>query len=168
MKPRSDSKLLNLPEAQMAQLSDWLMSGLPQAKVKLLVKSEFGVDTSAAALTRFYSEVCSAALLARRRRAVSTSEEVAEDAAKSPGQFDAATIDRLKQMAFEMTLSPQPDARNVKNLFGLVLKARDQDLEARRVALLEQKLKETEKVVGDEKLSAQEKEARIKNVFGIQ
>ena len=167
-KPRSHSKLLNLPDEQMAALSDWLMSGLPYPKVRLLIKKEFGVATSDAALSRFYSEVCSAALLARRQRAVTMTEEIADEAATHPGKFDQATIDAIKQKAFEMSIAPQSSSKDLKAIFSLVLKSRDQDLEGRRVALMEQKLKETEKVVGDTKLSAAEKEARIKGVFGIQ
>lgn len=116
-------------------LCDWLLSGLPQEKVRLLLHKEFSVETSNAALSRYYSEVCSVALLARRQRAVSTAEEIATEVARSPGKFDAATIDRLKQMTFEMSLQPQPDAGKLRDVFMLVLKARDQDLDEKQLQL---------------------------------
>jgi hypothetical protein len=61
---------------------------------------------------------------------VSTSEELAEEAEKNPGQFDKATIDAIKQRAFELSISPGCNPKDVKALFALVLKARDQEGDA--------------------------------------
>ena len=134
-KPRSDSKLDRLPEEQKAQLADWLLSGMPYHLVKDLVKKTFGVSTSIRALAVFYQDYCAAELLARRKRAVSTADEIAEEASRQPGRFDAATIDALKQKAFELAIAPGADPRAVKAVFSLVLKARDQDLEAQQIEL---------------------------------
>jgi hypothetical protein len=127
MKPRSDSKLKNLPEERQAQLADWLLSGLPYHQVREMIAKEFGVTTSLGALSVFYGEIVGPEILARRRRAVSTADAVAKEASREPGRFDQATIDALKQRAFELSIAPQADPRDVKNLFALVLKARDQD-----------------------------------------
>ena len=134
-KPRSDSKLLNLPEEQQAQLAEWLLSGLPYHRVRPLVKKEFKISTSSAALYQFYQTVCSAELIARRKRAVSTADEIADQAVKMPGRFDSATIDALKQKAFELSINPGADPRDVKALFMLVLKARDQEIDRAQLAL---------------------------------
>jgi hypothetical protein len=134
-KPRSDSVLDALPTEQQAALCDWLLGGMPYAKARALLSKEFGAVTSSAALSRFYSSVCTAALLARRQRAVSTAEEVAAEAAKTPGKFDAATIDAIKQKAFEMSISPQSKPGDVQTFFNLVLRARDQDLDAKQLQL---------------------------------
>lgn len=138
-KPRSDAKLLNLPEEQQAQLCDWLLSGLPYHQAKAMLLDQFKVETSLAALHNFYDSVCAAELIARRRRAVTTAEEIAGEAAKKPGQFDAATIDALKQKSFELSISRRADPRDVKSLFMLVLKARDQDLAERNIDLAREK-----------------------------
>lgn len=143
-KPRSDSPLQNLPEEQAAKLCDWMLSGLPYHKVKKLVKEEFSLETSEAALSRFYSSFCAAALLVRRSRAVTTAAEIAEEAAKTPGQFDAATIDALKQKAFELSISPQADPGDVKDLFMLVLKAKDQEMDEKKLHLELEKFKSQE------------------------
>jgi hypothetical protein len=168
-KPRSDAKLLNLPEEQHAQLVEWLLSGLPYHQVKLLVKKQFEIDTSLGALSAFYQDCCSAVLLARRQQAVSTADEIAAAASAMPGQFDQATIDALKQKAFELSIQPFANPKDVKAIFSLVLKARDQDLEARRIAVLEAKAKradEAEQVVRED-LTPEEKEARLKGIFGM-
>lgn len=139
-KPRSDSKLLSqLTEEQQAQLSDWLLSGMPYHAVIPMVKEKFAVDTSLGALSSFWDSYCSVALIARRRRAVTTADEVAEEAQSRPGQWDKATIDALKQQAFELSISPGANPGDVKKLFSLVLKARDQDLSEERIKLEREK-----------------------------
>jgi hypothetical protein len=141
-KPRSDAKLLSqLTEEQQAKLSDWLLSGVPYHEAKELVKKEFAVSTSLGALSGFWDVYCSAALIRRRQRAVSTADAVAEEAASAPGKWDAATIDALKQQAFELAISPGADPKNVQRLFSLVLKSRDQELAERQ---LEQRIREYE------------------------
>jgi hypothetical protein len=134
-KPRSDAKLLNLPEEQQAQLADWLLSGIPYQTVKKMVQDSYSIDTSLGALSSFYNNVCGAALIARRQRAVSTADDIASAAAATPGKFDSATIDALKQKAFELSINPGSDPRDVKSLFMLVLKARDQQLDQDHLAL---------------------------------
>jgi hypothetical protein len=169
-KPRSDAKLLNLPEEQQSQLSHWLLSGMPYHQVRALLSKEMGVTTSCAALSAYYSDVCSAALLSKRVRAVSTADQLAEAAAATPGRFDQATIDALKQKAFELSISPQADPRDVKSLMMLVLKSRDQDLSERRIQLLEAKANQADQAeaVVKSALSPDEKTARFKEIFGIQ
>jgi hypothetical protein len=135
MKPRSDAKLLNLPEEQQAQLAEWLLTGMPLHGVKSMVEKEWSICTSLGALSHFYSSVCSAELIARRKRAVSTADQIAEQASKTPGRFDAATIDALKQKAFELSINPRSAPGEVKALFMLVLKARDQEISERQLAL---------------------------------
>ena len=143
-KPRSDSKLMNLDELQQAKLADWLMAGIPYHEVVKLVADEFQVKTSLRALSVFWEEVCAHVLLARRQRAVTTANEIAQDAKKTPGSFDEAVIDQLSQKSFELCIQPGVDPRDVKALFSLVLKARDQSLDERRVALMERKMKQAE------------------------
>ncbi|HUS37355.1 MAG TPA: hypothetical protein VM680_18555 [Verrucomicrobiae bacterium] len=135
-KNRSDSILLNLPEEQQAQLAEWLLSGVPYHKAKELLEKEFSVSFSSLSVFKpFWEQVCVPALLARRSRAVQTADEVSTAAKSRPGQLDAATVDALKQKAFELAISPGADPDAVKSVFSLVLKARDQDLDAEKLKL---------------------------------
>ncbi len=143
-KPRSDSKLLNLPEEQYSQLVDWLLSGMPYHKVKALLEKEFRVQTSMAALSGFWDVAVSSELIARRQHAVTTADEIAEEAKKKPGQFDVATLDAIRQKALAISLDPRASGGEVKALFMLLLRARDQELKnkdieikLRRLELLE-------------------------------
>ncbi len=151
-KPRSDAKLLNLPEESQAQLVEWLLSGVPYHKARDLVEKEFHVRTSLAALSAFWDAACASALIARRQQAVSTADEIAEEAKSRPGQFDAATLDAIKQKAFELSLNPQAAPKDVKSLFMLLLKARDQELKNKDIEI---KLRRLEMI---ERNAAQAKE----------
>lgn len=134
-KPKSNAKLLNLPEAQQAQLAEWLLSGMPYHRAQAAVLKEFGVEVSMGAFTGFWNEVCAPEHLRRRAKAVKMADEVAEVAERQPGRFDAATVDALKQKAFEMAVSPHADPDEVRSVMMLVLKARDQDLDERKLEL---------------------------------
>ena len=171
-KTRSDSKLLNLPEEQQAQLAEWLLSGVPYHHAREMVSKEFGVVVlGLAAFSEFWQTVCAPALIARRQRAVTTAEEIATEAGATPGRFDASTIDALKQRAFELSISPGANPKDVKAIFALVLKARDQDINERKVALLEaqaRKAEAAESVTRDTSLTPEQREARMREIFGLQ
>lgn len=134
-KTRSDSKLLNLPEEQQAKLADWLLDGMPYHAARVQVEKEFGVSVSLRAFTDFWHQVCGPALIHRRRRAVLTAEEIASEASNIPGRFDAATIDALKQQAFELAIRPNANPKDVHSLFSLVLKADEQTADRERLRL---------------------------------
>ena len=155
-KPRSDSKLLNLPEEKQAQLAEWLLSGLPYHKAKELVEKQFEITTSLAALSAFWDDVCTPALLARRQQAVTTADEIAGEARKKPGNFDEATIDAIRQKAFELSVSPQAAPGDVKSLFMLLLKSRDQELKSKDIEIKLRRLEIIEKNAAEakEKLTA--------------
>ena len=93
---------------------------------------------------------------------------------KQASHFEEATVDQLKQRAFEMMLKPQTDSKEVKALLALTLKVRDQDLDKGRLALDQQKFDallareaEAKAAVTDVELTPEEKEARVKEIFGI-
>jgi predicted O-linked N-acetylglucosamine transferase (SPINDLY family) len=127
-KPKSKLET-KLSEEQQAKLADWLLDGMQYHQAQEVVAKEFGVRVSLRAFTPFWDLYCAPSLVQRRNRAVSTSEEIAAEAAKRPGQFDKATIDALKQKSFELAIKPNADPKEVKALFSLVLKAGDQSLE---------------------------------------
>ena len=137
-KPRSDSKLEALDLDQKRELCEWLLT--PNLSYKVIVKQvfeEFNVSTSAASLSSFYQAYCGEYLKEQRRKAVCLAEEIGEEIAGAPGMWDAVTIDSLKQTAFRLASNPQVNPKEVKAVFSLVLKARDQDLQLRRVEMLE-------------------------------
>jgi hypothetical protein len=139
-KPRSDSKLDALDVDQQRQLCEWLLTpGLNYERVKELVFEKFNTSTTGSSLSRFYRDYVGAYVLERRRQAVGLATEIGEELKRAPGEFSAQTIDALEQKAFELAQNPMVDPKEVKAIFSLVLKARDQSLDERRLVLHEKK-----------------------------
>jgi hypothetical protein len=149
-KPRSDSKLDGLDLDQQRQLCEWLLTpGLSYETVKKLVFEQFNTSTNSSSLSTFYQSYCGAYLIQRRQAAVGIAQEVARDAKAIPGQWEPATIEALQVKAFEFASNPTVNPKDVKAIFSLVLKARDQDLKRkdveikmRRLEMLESSAKE--------------------------
>jgi hypothetical protein len=149
-KTNSTAKLLNLPEGQQAQLAEWLLSGMPYHQARDLVFKEFAVEVkSLDAFSRFWDQVCSQALIAKRRRAAGMSSTVIDDVLQNPGKFDEANIALMKQRLFELLMNPRPCEKELKGLLSAFLKVRDQDgsekareLAERQVKLAEQKYRD--------------------------
>lgn len=132
-KTKSNAVLLNLPEEQQAKLADWLLGGMPYHEAKVLVEKEFGVQLkSLSAFVRFWREVCAVHLLAKRQRLGTTADARAEQARLEPGKFDAATLDALKQKAYELAESPNAEPKEIKAVMGLLLKAQELALDRDR------------------------------------
>ncbi len=170
-KTRSDAVLMNLPEESQAKLAGWLMSGMPYHEAKVLAEKEFGITLkSLDSFRTFWQQVCQPAILARRRRAVSTADERAAEAKKNPGQFDVATMDAIRQRAYELAESPEANPKDVKAILMLLLKARDQDLTERRIVVLEKKAQQADAAKGlleNKALTEEERAARMREVFGM-
>jgi hypothetical protein len=81
----------------------------------------------AQAVEAFWKQVCAPLLLQRRRRMLPLAEARAKEALENPGQFDVATLDALKQKAYELAESPTATLKDVKAVLGLLLKARSED-----------------------------------------
>ena len=139
-KPRSDSILLNLPEEQQAKLADWLLGGTPYHEAKILVEKEFGICfKSLKPFSSFWSQVCQPLVLTRRRRLLPMAEARAKEAQENPGQFDQATLDALKQKAYELAESPTSSLKDVKAVLGLLLKARSEERADRELSFEREK-----------------------------
>jgi hypothetical protein len=125
-----------LAEDQQAQLVEWMLGGTAYHQCRLLVKEHFGLHVkSLSAFSDFWHAVCSPALLARRARLARSSDERAEAAKKQPGQFDVATIDAIKERAYQLSVSPHAKPADVRALFLLLQKARDHELAREQIAL---------------------------------
>jgi hypothetical protein len=158
-KRRSDSILLHLPEEQQAQLCEWMMSGVPAWKCKELLEKEFGVSfRSLSVFKPFWEEVVEPAIKGKWARAAGTANRFAQEIAAHPTKFDEATIAALKQKAFELAISPGQDPEAVKAVFSLVLKARDQDLDAENLKL------QRDRFEFDAARRAMEEAAKIKTI----
>lgn len=172
-KPFADIRnlLLALTEQEILLVSDWLLSGLPFHTVAKMVESEFGFLPNVQQLAEFWDEKCRSGLVARRGRAASAAEDIVEHAKRWPEYFTEAAIDALRQRSFELLIAPKLDTRAVKELLNLLLKVQSQHLEERRLAIHEKQLLEkaqrADAIAKDTTISPEERERRMKEIFGI-
>ncbi|HEY3659711.1 MAG TPA: hypothetical protein VGK91_00620 [Candidatus Udaeobacter sp.] len=165
-KPRSDSKLDALDVDQQRQLCEWLLTpGLSYEAVKKMCLDDFNVSTTASSLSSFYQSYVAAYLIQRRAQAVGVAKELGAEVEKTPGQFSKATIDALEQKAFEFAQNPMVNPKDVKNIFMLVLKAHENQLDRDKFEELKRQAAEAKTTSTDSKLSDAEKAERIREIF---
>lgn len=169
-KPRSDSKLDAMPESRVLELRDMMLAGKGHRECLDWLALECGVSVSPSALTTFYKRHCAPVIRERRQFSVIKAEALGDAMAKDPVTWDDKIVERTKQLAFEFMSGDQIDPEAVKALLDALTKANKQALdrekfeEAKRKAAQADKAKE---VTGDAKLSAEEKAARMKEIFGF-
>lgn len=171
-KTRGDSKLDALPPAQQEQLAEWLtIENLTYAEARARVAEQFGVFTSLSALQSFYARFAAPWKYTRAHGEAETFAQLME------GQFDAATIKKAKQLAFDAMANPQPDLKSAKALLKIVgdshkltLAEKKLTLDERKVTLLEAKAALADKgkaIAGDENLTEEQKGAQLRSLFGM-
>jgi hypothetical protein len=167
-KTRGDSRLDQLPDEQRGALEAWLFEeGVSYKEAVARLQAQFQVTTSLAAIHYWYHRAQARRLQERIVSAAETCETIKGDLQKSAPELAAATIDLVAQHAFEMLTVDQPDPKQVKSFLTVLLKARQQSLDERKVALLEQRAhqaEEAEKVAGSD-LSPEEQAKRIREIF---
>lgn len=173
-KPRGDSKLKTMPPEQQAQVYEWLRSsGGTREVVRDRIEQEFGIKTNPASVSDFRLWY---ALSTEIAKANSLANVVTEQLKASSGlTFDDARIAKATQIVFEQRALEEND----NELFLGLRTARQNDerlaLETKRVSLMERRIKLLErqaelldkaKSVSSSTLSAEEKAAKIKEIFG--
>jgi hypothetical protein len=134
-KPRSDSKLDNLPEPQFMQLRDGLLKREFKSYEAALswLAVECGVSSTASALSSFYKRHCAPLVAERRQFAAIRAEALGEAMEDDPVNWDQAIIERTKQLTFEFLDSDEVDADSVKKLLDAILKAQRQQMDREKL-----------------------------------
>ncbi len=109
-KPRSDAKLLNLPEPQAAQLRDLLFEGASYIEAVEFVHANFGITTGKTAVSEFWRQQCLPLLPGRRQSSLQTARDLANPGGESTDPFDQAAQSVLQQRLFEWRLNPCLDS----------------------------------------------------------
>lgn len=178
-KPRADSKLDSMSESRVLELRDKLLAGDSyQACIEWLLV-DCGVQSSLASLSAFYKRHCAPVIRERRQLSVIKAEALGDAMAADPVNWDEKIVDRTKQMAFEFLTADQNDMDAVGKLLDSVVKARKQeftekiqtrkqDVEERKLAILEAKAKQADEAAGvanNGKLTDEQKAAELKRIF---
>ncbi len=170
-----------MPGNRVMELRDKLMAGESYADCLQWLSLECGVESSLAALSAFYKRHCWPLVRERRQVSVMKAEALGDAMAKDPVNWDEKIVDRTKQLAFEFLSADQNDPDAVAKLLDAVIKARrqafaetiqtrKQETEERKVALLEKKASQADAakdVAGDSALTPEEKQVRLKQIFGM-
>lgn len=171
-KPRADSKLDNLPEEHFLQLRDGLLDRTFASYQEALawLEAVCGVSSSAAALSGYWRRHCAPLVAERRSMAAIRAEALGDAMRDDPVNWDEAIVEKTKQLAFEFLDSGTQDAGAIKSLLDAILKAQKQELDERKVVLLERKAKQAEaveEIMGRSDLSEEEKGVEVRALFGM-
>ena len=171
-KPRADAKLKNLPDADQEALWGWMHPQDPDAKVMTLEEAQgeiplrWGFTVSLGSLSEWRSwYALRRRINAARERAEQTRLELLKDATLRP--------EEIEQIAQTIFTAETLEAGNVKGFVALAklrLQSQQLDLDRAKLALLEKKAAaadEAKGVMGDGALSPDEKQARLKQIFGM-
>lgn len=124
-----------MPESRVLELRDHLLSGMRYDDVLSWLASECGLSSSLAALSAFYKRHCAPVVRDRQRVASLRAETLGELAGKT--DWDAASVEALRQMVFEFMSNPNADVEETERMFKLLLKRKDQELAERNLFLKE-------------------------------
>jgi hypothetical protein len=158
-KPRADSLWAKLTPAQRDEVFTLLAeqgSGY-QAAVDMLAK--WDVKTSVGAVARFYAVHCLGGRL-ERAKLLAYNNKHDPDTDKKTGEI-------LAQKIFETVARADADPKILLALRRLEVDREKLRLAERRVVLLEAKLNEGREVISNNKLTPEQREARMKEILGI-
>lgn len=171
-KRRADSILHNLPEATQRAvyaLETEEALTLEDIRSRLMMpeaEGGFGLGSiSVSTIAEFLRHMRTAAFRDRIRAANTTAAEVASEATKTAEHVDDAILAGLREWILDTLLRGELDAKSAKTLVGLVLKGRQQDLDARKVSILEKKASafdDAAKTAADDTLTPEERLAKIR------
>ena len=167
-KPRSDSKLDGMPESRVLELRDRLLAGDGYRELLDWLSLECGVSSSLGSLSVFYRRHCVPLLRESRQLAAVKAEAIVEDAGRT--DWNMATMELVKQVSFEMMSGQAIDTKTAEKFIKLILKADAQDLDRDKFEEAVKKAAQADEaaaVTGDGKLSPEEKQARLKQIFGM-
>lgn len=143
-KPRSDSKLDNLADHHHAELVARLLRNEKYEDLLTWLAVECAVSSSLSALSGFFSRHCAPVLKERRQLAVLRAQEFTKAAEASPVDWDAAAMERLNEIFFNLLLEPDVDAATAKRFGDMLLKDKALSMDSRKLKLLEEKANKME------------------------
>lgn len=165
-----------LPRNQREALEGWLFEeNLSYDAALERLHLDFGVRSSRSGLERFYRRASQRRLLERIASNASAANEIESEFAKNPAPVPQAVVKLVTQLAFEeITAGKAMDKEFIVKLTKLAvdsgLKAKKLELDQRKIELLEAKARQAEQAkeaLGDSKLTAEEREKRMRQIFGL-
>jgi hypothetical protein len=186
-KPRADSFWDQQPPARLAELERWLFDENLSYEAALKKWAElYDACGSLASLARWRSGLAQERMLEKIASSAKAANSVVEKFQENPSNTYAALLQMIGQAAFDAHLNGKSDLdlstlKDLAELTSVGLKARhdnatiemkerDLALKERRVKLLEEKAAQADQAaetVSDKKLSPEEKQQRLRQIFGM-
>lgn len=139
-KPRGDSKLDALSSEQKELLSEWLtVENVTYAKARTRVAKEFGVTTTASALSSFYGSVALPWKYARDHKLAQSLSQLEE------GKFQPAMRKQIERLAFQITTSNRVDVKTLKALVKMITDGEKIELQKKTLSLAVERFRESVK-----------------------
>lgn len=177
-KRRADSQLFSLPEA--TQQAIWKLEERDSKTLQeirdLLMMPEpeggFGVGSvSIASVSNFLKEWRTRAWRESLHAAAATAQGVKDTLNDDDrDSIDEAIYDGVREWMLDSIVSRQIDAATAKGLIALIQKRRAQELDERKLAILEKKAAQADAASGvakDAALTPEEKQRRLEGIFGF-
>lgn len=174
-KTRSDSKLGNLPEATQRAIAAFDHEPLESIRARLAMPEDeggFGVgEVSIAALSTFLRGWRTRLFRERLRDAAEVAQRsMGPEVSDAADDMDAAILAGLRAWVFDSIARGMLDAKDAKAIVGLILKGRQQELDSRKVQILERKAAAFDKasaVAVADNLTPEERLAKIREGLKI-
>ena len=163
-KLRCDSKFALLSEQQRDELDALLLSGRVSQADALVWLAERGVRVSAQSLSEYFRNRVLPNKWARLSASAHQLNKISAEHAAS------AAHKAIAQAVFELSTSPDADAKELAMLYKLMLDGISARQNERRLALQESRARAAEEAaatVQSTRLSEEEKLARVREIFGI-
>jgi hypothetical protein len=174
-KTRPDAKLRSLPDKVQRDIFALAESmTLAEAVEKIALPIEMGgyeVDVSESTLSGFCKHWRAVLFRESLHEGAQVAAEV--DGALSEvqrDQIDQATEDGLRNWVLDSIVSKTISAKEVKSIMGVLVAAKRTELDERKIKLLEKKAAQADEaggVLGDSKLTPEEKQKRLEGIFGF-
>lgn len=133
-KVRSDARLEQLTPEQHAQLTFWLDDeNLSYTEVTTRLRQQFGLTVGRTAVAGYYRRHV------QSHRFDEASESAVTISRLSAGQFDAATVNHARYLAYCALVQSQPDIATTAKLLNLVRRAEQRDIARERLDLAQQR-----------------------------
>lgn len=166
-KARGDSKLNSLPPDQLQELVQGLLHGWTYTQATDWLEVECGVSVSLSAFTPFYVRHVSPILRERKKFAALSANTLAAMAEETEA-FDAAALGELREYAYRLIRNPDSDPEEARKWMETLIKAQAGQRDNRKLRLIEAKAAQADKaneVMGNGKLSEEQKAAELKRIF---
>lgn len=118
-------------------LRDLCLSGVSYAKCLELLRETYGISSSLAGMSGFYSRQVEPFLLEQRRASAQLARAVLTDGVDNDS-WESASVALVRQTAFEVLSNPASDPAARADMVAALLQLRRQDLERRK---MEERLK---------------------------